>query len=112
MSSAMMKAIRLHEFGGPDVLRYEDAPKPTPKAGEVLIRVHAVGINPPDWYLRDGMKALPAEWRPPFRCLPFLHRRVRVVEAVGPSEEPLLSATKSTAWFASELGRAPLMPNT
>jgi NADPH:quinone reductase-like Zn-dependent oxidoreductase len=38
MSSAMMKAIRLHEFGGPDVLRYEDAPKPTPKAGEVLIR--------------------------------------------------------------------------
>lgn len=89
MSTAMMKAIRLHEFGGPDVLRYEDAPKPTPKAGEVLIRVHAVGINPPDWYLRDGMKALPAEWRPsiPLPAIPGTDVS-GVVEAVGPSEEP------------------------
>jgi NADPH:quinone reductase-like Zn-dependent oxidoreductase len=60
-----MKAIRLHEFGGPEVLRYEDAPKPELKAGEVLVRVHAAGINPPDWYVRDGMKVLPPEWRPP-----------------------------------------------
>ncbi|MDQ2080959.1 NADP-dependent oxidoreductase [Xanthobacteraceae bacterium Astr-EGSB] len=59
-----MKAIRQYEFGGPDVLRYEDAPIPDVKAGEVLVRVHAVGINPPDWYLRDGYKALPPEWRP------------------------------------------------
>lgn len=89
MSTAMMKAIRLHEFGGPDVLRYEDAPKPTPKAGEVLIRVHAVGINPPDWYLRDGMKALPAEWRPsiPLPAIPGTDVS-GVVEAVGPGEEP------------------------
>jgi NADPH:quinone reductase-like Zn-dependent oxidoreductase len=60
-----MKAIRLHEFGGPEVLRYEDAPMPELKPGEVLVRVHAVGINPPDWYLRDGYKMLPPEWRPP-----------------------------------------------
>jgi NADPH:quinone reductase-like Zn-dependent oxidoreductase len=46
------------------VLRYEEAPMPELKAGEVLIRVHAVGINPPDWYLRDGYKMLPPEWRP------------------------------------------------
>ncbi len=59
-----MKAIRQHEFGGPEVLRYEDAPRPEVKAGEVLVRVHAVGLNPPDWYLRDGMKMLPSEWRP------------------------------------------------
>jgi NADPH:quinone reductase-like Zn-dependent oxidoreductase len=64
MSGSMMKAIRQHEFGGPDVLRYEDAPRPVLKAGEVLVRVHAIGINPPDWYLRDGMKILPPEWRP------------------------------------------------
>ena len=37
----MMKAARLHEFGGPDVLRYEDAPRPIAGAGEVLVRVHA-----------------------------------------------------------------------
>ena len=54
-----MKAVRLHEFGGPNVLRYEDAPRPQLASGEVLIRIVATGINPPDWYLRDGMKALP-----------------------------------------------------
>jgi NADPH:quinone reductase-like Zn-dependent oxidoreductase len=60
----IMKAIRQYEFGGPEVLRYEDAPIPVLKPGEVLIRVHAVGLNPPDWYLRDGFKSLPPEWRP------------------------------------------------
>lgn len=68
----MMKAIRLIEFGGPEVLKYEDAPIPALKPGEVLVRVHAVGINPPDWYLRDGYKMLPPEWRPsaPFPIIP------------------------------------------
>ncbi|WP_082779162.1 NADP-dependent oxidoreductase [Burkholderia sp. PAMC 28687] len=64
MTTNMMKAVRQHKFGGPDVLVYEDAPKPELKAGEVLVRVHAIGLNPPDWYLRDGYKALPPEWRP------------------------------------------------
>ncbi|GAB2188093.1 NADP-dependent oxidoreductase [Roseibium sp. LAB1] len=64
MSSETMKAVQIHAFGGPDVLQYEDAPKPVPKSGEVLVRVRAVGINPPDWYLRDGYRALPPEWRP------------------------------------------------
>ncbi len=64
MSTNTMKAVRLHEFGSPDVLRYEDAPIPGLAAGEVLVRVQAVGLNPPDWYLRDGYRALPPEWRP------------------------------------------------
>ncbi len=59
-----MKAIRQHEFGGPDVLRFEDAPMPELKSGEVLVRVHAVGVNPPDWYLREGYRMLPPERRP------------------------------------------------
>jgi NADPH:quinone reductase-like Zn-dependent oxidoreductase len=59
-----MKAVQLHAFGGPDVLRYEDAPVPALQAGEVLVRVHAVGVNPPDWYLREGYKMLPPEWQP------------------------------------------------
>ncbi|MCA6215829.1 NADP-dependent oxidoreductase [Ideonella sp. B7] len=59
-----MKAIRIHAFGGPEVLRYEDAPRPQPLPGEVLIQVHAVGLNPPDWYLREGYKMLPPEWQP------------------------------------------------
>lgn len=60
----MMKAVRLHGFGGPEVLVLEDAPRPTPAAGEILVRVRAVGINPPDLMLRDGYRALPPEWRP------------------------------------------------
>ncbi len=63
-SPTTMKAIRQHEFGGPDVLRYEDAPVPELVQGEVRIRVHAIGLNPPDWYLRDGYKMLPPEWQP------------------------------------------------
>ena len=63
-NAQMMKAILQYEFGGPEVLRYEDAPIPELKPGEVRVRVHAVGINPPDWYLRDGYKALPPEWQP------------------------------------------------
>ncbi|CDR06789.1 NADP-dependent oxidoreductase [Streptomyces iranensis] len=66
MSTRTMRAIRLHDFGGPEVLRYEEAPVPEPGPGEVLVRVHAVGINPPDWYVREGMRELPPELKPPF----------------------------------------------
>ncbi|GAA5784585.1 NADP-dependent oxidoreductase [Chitiniphilus shinanonensis] len=64
MTANTMKAIQQDRFGGPEVLRYDDAPIPELKPGEVLVRVHAVGINPPDWYLRDGYKMLPPAWRP------------------------------------------------
>lgn len=84
MPTKTMKAIRLHEFGGPEVLRYEDVPIPEPKPDEVLVRAHAVGINPPDWYLRDGWKLLPPDWRPPV-SLPVIPGTdvSGVVEAVG-----------------------------
>ncbi|MGI4820839.1 MAG: NADP-dependent oxidoreductase [Janthinobacterium lividum] len=59
-----MRAVQLHAFGGPEVLQYEEVPIPELQAGEVLVRVHAVSLNPPDWYLRDGYKMLPPEWRP------------------------------------------------
>jgi NADPH:quinone reductase-like Zn-dependent oxidoreductase len=49
-----MKAVRIHAYGGPDVLRYEDAPRPEPQRGELLIRVHACGVNPVDWKTREG----------------------------------------------------------
>ena len=65
MISNTMKAVRLHAHGGPEVLHYEDAPLPALQAGEIRVRVHAAGINPPDWYLRDGYSTLPADWRPP-----------------------------------------------
>ena len=50
----LMKAVRIHNFGGPEVLTYEEAPRPHPRAGEILIRVHAAGVNPFDWKVRAG----------------------------------------------------------
>lgn len=49
-----MKAIRMHAYGGADVLKYEDAPQPQPLADEVLIRIYAAGVNPVDWKIREG----------------------------------------------------------
>jgi len=82
--TAMMKAIRQYAFGGPEVLRYEDAPRPELQAGEVLVRVHAVGLNPPDWYLRDGYKMLPPEWQPKVEFPVILGTDISgVVEAIA-----------------------------
>jgi len=53
-TSQTMKAIRIHSYGGPEVLQHEDAPRPKPQAGEVLVRVHAAGVNPIDWNVREG----------------------------------------------------------
>jgi NADPH2:quinone reductase len=52
-----MKAIRVHEFGGPEVLRLEEVEDPQPGAGEVLVRVVAAGVNPVDTYIRTGQHA-------------------------------------------------------
>src|SRR5436190_13437625 len=49
-----MKAVQIHAYGGPDVLQFEDVPRPEPKANEVLVRVHAAGVNPVDWKIREG----------------------------------------------------------
>jgi len=49
-----MKSVCIYSYGGPEVLVYEDAPRPHPDAGEVLVRVHAAGINPVDWKIREG----------------------------------------------------------
>src|SRR5438876_1971717 len=49
-----MKAVRIHTPGGPEVMRYEDVPEPTPKAGEAVVKVDAAGINYIDVYFRSG----------------------------------------------------------
>jgi len=50
-----MKAILVHEFGGPEVLKLEELPTPRPAAGQVLVRIHAAGVNPYDTYMRSGL---------------------------------------------------------
>src|SRR3984957_12560536 len=50
-----MKAVRIHEFGGPEVLRYEDVPDPKPRKDEVLVRVRACALNHLDIWVRKGL---------------------------------------------------------
>ena len=52
-----MKAIRVHEFGDPEVLRLEEVPMPRPGSGEVLVRIRAIGVNPVETYIRAGTYA-------------------------------------------------------
>ena len=73
-----MKAIRVHEFGGPDVMRLEEAPDPKPGPGQVLVRVRAAGVNPVDTYIRSGGYAQ----KPPLPYTPGFDAG-GVVEAVG-----------------------------
>src|SRR5215510_8284118 len=49
-----MKAIRVHAFGGPEQLKLEEIPTPKPAGGQVLVKVHAAGVNPYDTYMRAG----------------------------------------------------------
>jgi NADPH:quinone reductase len=73
-----MKAIRVNEFGGPDVLKSEDVPEPSPGAGQVLVRVRAAGVNPVDTYIRSGVHAV----KPQLPYTPGLDAAGEV-EAVG-----------------------------
>ena len=54
-----MKAVRVHAFGGLEAMAYEDAPKPSPEPGQVLIRVAAAGVGPWDAWVREGKSAVP-----------------------------------------------------
>ncbi|HEV8715005.1 MAG TPA: NADPH:quinone reductase [Candidatus Binatia bacterium] len=54
-----MKAIRVHEFGPPEVMRLEDVPDLHPGQGQVVVRIHAVGVNPVETYIRSGIYPKP-----------------------------------------------------
>jgi NADPH2:quinone reductase len=61
-----MKAIQIAVAGGPEVLDYVDVPTPSPGAGEVLVRAHAIGVGKPDVLFRTGAY----RWRPPLPAIP------------------------------------------
>jgi len=72
-----MKAVRIHEAGSPEMLRYEDVATPAPGQGQALVRLHAAGVNFLDIYHRTGLNKMP---------LPMIlgNEGAGVVEAVGP----------------------------
>ena len=73
-----MKAIRIHTFGEPEVMQLEEVPDPQPGPGQVVVRVHAVGVNPVETYIRSGIYP-----KPPTPYTPG-NDGAGVVEAVGP----------------------------
>jgi NADPH:quinone reductase len=73
-----MKAIQVHQFGGPEVLALHEIPTPKPGPGEVLVKVHAAGVNPYDTYMRAGTYAI----KPPLPYTPGSDAS-GVVESVG-----------------------------
>ncbi len=73
-----MKAILVREFGGPEVLKFEEVPTPKPAAGQVLVRIRAAGVNPYDTYMRAGTYAI----KPPLPYTPGSDG-AGVIEAVG-----------------------------
>jgi NADPH2:quinone reductase len=73
-----VKSIRVHQFGEPEVLRFEDVPVPQPGRGEVLVRVYAIGVNPVETYQRSGSNpAIKLPWTPGMDA-------AGEIEAVGP----------------------------
>ncbi len=84
-SGPTMKAMIYRRYGSPDVLQLQDVAKPVPKDDEVLVRVHAVSVNPLDWHLLRGEPYLARSmtgWRKPKRHTPGVDVAGRV-EAVG-----------------------------
>ena len=72
-----MKAIRIHEFGGPEVLKLEEVQDPKPGSGQVVVKIHAVGVNPVETYIRSGIYP-----KPPTPFTPGADG-AGVIEAVG-----------------------------
>src|ERR1700748_2174879 len=93
-----MKAVVLHEYGGPDKLKYEEVPDPVPKAGEVLVRVASPSVNPIDYKMRSGA----AKDRFPVEFPAILGRDVSgIVREVGPRVSGFKPGDKVMA-FASQ----------
>jgi NADPH:quinone reductase-like Zn-dependent oxidoreductase len=53
-TSFLMKSVCIHGYGGPEVLKFEEAPMPEPGVDEVLVRIHSAAVNPVDWKIREG----------------------------------------------------------
>lgn len=94
-----MKAVRIHAFGGPEVLRIEDLPDPEPSEGEILVRVLASSVNPVDYKIRNGDHAKPEQ-------LPIAMGRdiAGVVERLGTDASGFAVGDRIYAMLPQEVG--------
>jgi NADPH:quinone reductase len=93
--------IQASEFGGPEVLRYRELPVPEPGAGQVRVRLHAVGVNPADTYIRTGTYAFfkpELPYTPGFDGAGVVDEVGAGVEGVGPGDRVFLGALGTPGW--------------
>jgi NADPH2:quinone reductase len=102
-----MQAIRVHEFGGPEVLKLEDIPVPNPGPAEVVVRVRAIGVNPVETYLRSGSNpALPRPYTPGTDAAGEIATVGEGVTGFRPGDRVYTSSTLSGAYAEFALCRA------
>lgn len=94
-----MKAIRVHEFGGPEVMQLEDVPDLTPGGGQVVVRVRAIGVNPVDAYIRSGLYPV----KPSLPYTPGMDA-AGIVESIG--EDVTLVAVGDSVYVAGAISGA------
>jgi NADPH2:quinone reductase len=90
-----MRAIRIHEFGGPEVLRCDEVPLPQPGAGEARVKIEAIGVNYIDIYQRKG------QYPDPLPVIPG-REAAGTVDAVGPGVSELQA--KDRVAYAGHVG--------
>jgi NADPH2:quinone reductase len=96
-----MKSIRLHSYGDPDQLRYEDSPDPKPGPGELLVKVAAAGVNPVDFKLRQGVFK---DWMPLTFPAVLGGDFAGTVVAVGPGVNPSRIGERTMGMVKSDGG--------
>src|SRR5437773_3556684 len=92
-----MRAIRVHEYGGPDVLKFEDVPDPQAGPGQVVVRVKAVGVNPVDVSIRTGAygKVVPLPYTPGSDAAGLVESLGEGVKHVKPGDPVFITGTTS-----------------
>ena len=102
-----MKAIRVHQFGEPEVLRLEDVPTPAVGPGQVLVQVHAAGVNPVDTYFRAGSNpTLKLPYTPGLDAAGIVERVGNDVTSVKAGERVYVAGSVSGTYAEFVLGEA------
>lgn len=93
-----MNKIEVAQFGGPEVLQYVAGPDPSPGPGQVVVRVHAAGVNPADTYIRSGTYAFSrpeVPYTPGFDCGGVVHSVGSDVDSLSPGDRVFVAALGS-----------------
>lgn len=100
-----MKAIRVHEFGGPEVMQFEEVPDLTAGPGQLVVRVRAIGVNPVDTYIRAGLHAVkpPLPYTPGTDAAGVVESFGEGVSSVAPGDSVYVAGTISGSYAGQAL---------